>query len=131
MSVTAGSFSVWYRLTEAKIYANDLWISAEKNEKRFAAWSVGGQVTPVCEDANNLPFKKGQFHALVSIDSYHYFGGREGFFQEKILPFMKGDGVVLIGIPGLKEQYAGRADELLSDWLGADNEFAHGDRRYL
>ncbi|MCI8380747.1 MAG: methyltransferase domain-containing protein [Lachnospiraceae bacterium] len=106
--------------TGAKIYANDLWISAEENEKRFAAWGVGGQVTPICEDANDLPFEKRQFHALVSIDSYHYFGGREGFFQEKILPFLKEDGVVLIGIPGLKEQYAGRADELLSDWLGEE-----------
>jgi len=33
---------------------------------------------------------------------------------------MKDDGVVMIGIPGLKEKYIGRAEELLSDWLGND-----------
>ena len=55
-----------------------------------------------------------------SIDSYHYFAGNEGFFQEKILPFMKDGGEVLIGIPGLKDAYADRAEELLSDWLGDD-----------
>lgn len=28
--------------------------------------------------------------------------------------------MVLIGIPGLKDEYTGRAKELLSDWLGED-----------
>ena len=109
------------RETGAKVFANDLWISTEENGKRFAEWGVGGQITPVCEDANNLHFEEKQFRVLISIDSYHYFGGRKGFFQEKILPFMEDDGVVLIGIPGLKEEYAGRARELLFDWLGEDS----------
>ena len=77
------------RETGAKVYADDLWVSAKENEKRFAQWGIGRQVMPVCEDANNLHFEKKQFHALVSIDSYHYFAGHEGFFQERILPFMK------------------------------------------
>ena len=106
--------------TGARVFANDLWVSAEENGRRFAEWGVGEQVTPVHEDANDLHFEEKQFRALVSIDSYHYFAGREGFFQEKILPFMQDNGVVLIGIPGVKEEYAGRAEELLSDWLGDD-----------
>ena len=108
------------RETGARVFANDLWVSAQDNEKRFAKWGVGDQVTPVCEDANHLHFEKKQFRALISVDSYHYFAGNRGFFQEKILPFMKDDGVVLIGIPGLKDEYAGRSTELLSDWLGDD-----------
>lgn len=106
--------------TGAKVYANDLWVSAQENGKRFAGWGIGEQVTPICEDANNLPFEKGKFNALFSIDSYHYFGGHGGFFQEKILPFMKDGGVVLIGIPGLKDEYRGQSEELLSAWLGDD-----------
>ena len=104
--------------TRVKVYANDLWISAEENEKRFALWGVSEQVMPFCEDANNLHFEEKQFRVLVSIDSYHYFAGHKGFFQEKILPFIKDSGIVLIGIPGLKDEYEGRAEELLSDWLG-------------
>ena len=108
--------------TGAKVFANDLWISAEENGKRFVEWGVGEQITPICEDANNLHFEKKQFRALISIDSYHYFAGSKGFFQEKILPFMKDNGVALIGIPGLKDEYTGRAQELLSDWLGDDSD---------
>ena len=116
--------------TGAKVFANDLWVSAEENGKRFIEWGVGEQIIPVCEDANNLHFEKNQFRALISIDSYHYFAGSKGFFQEKILPFMKDDGVALIGIPGLKDEYAGRAEELLSDWLGDDSYMFKSPNRW-
>jgi len=103
--------------TAAKIYANDLWISAQENEKRFANWGIGEQVIPFCEDANGLSFDKRMFQALVSIDAYHYFASGIGFFEEKILPFLKDKAVVLIGIPGVKKEYTGRSEELLADWL--------------
>lgn len=116
--------------TGAKVYANDLWISAEENKKRFAQWGVSEQILPICQDANHLHFEKKQFHALISIDSYHYFAGHEGFFQEKLLPFMKDNGVVLIGIPGLKDEYTGQAEELLSHWLGDDAHLFKSQTRW-
>lgn len=106
--------------TGAKVYANDLWIPAEENAKRFGQWGVGEQIIPVHADANALEFDRGQFRAMVSIDSYHYFAGKAGFFEEKILPFLSDNAVVLIGIPGMKEEYAGRAEELLPKWLGEE-----------
>ena len=104
--------------TGTKVYANDLWVRAEDNAKRFAEWGIDKQVTPICEDAINLHFDVNYFNAVMSVDSYHYFAGQKGFFQDKILPFIKDKGVVLIGIPGLKNSYSGRSEELLSDWLG-------------
>ena len=46
------------------------------------------------------------------------------------MPFMKDSGVVLIGIPGLKDEYAGRAEELLSDWLGDDSYMFKSPNRW-
>ena len=51
--------------TGARVYANDLWVSAEENGQRFIEWGVGEQITPICEDANNLHFEKKQFRALI------------------------------------------------------------------
>ena len=34
--------------TGAKVFANDLWVSAEENGRRFAEWGVGELITPVC-----------------------------------------------------------------------------------
>lgn len=111
------SFAV-ARETGAKVYADDLWISAEDNAKRFGEWGVGEQIIPAHEDANELTFDKGQFDALISVDSYHYYAGKKGFFEEKILPFLSDGATVLIGIPGIKNEFEGRSEELLSDWLG-------------
>lgn len=116
------------RETGAKVTANDLWVSAEENGKRFTEWGISGQVTPVCEDANELHFGAKQFDALISVDSYHYFAGEKGFFQDKLLSFMKDGGTVLIGIPGLKDKYEGRAHELLSQWAGDDSHMFKSPR---
>jgi len=77
-------------------------------------------VTPVHENADNLNFEKESFDAIVSIDSYHYFAGKVGYFQQKILPFLKPGGVALFGVPGIKEEYDDKTIELLSPWLGEE-----------
>lgn len=104
--------------TGATVYANDLWISEEDNRQRFAAWGFSHRLIPVHEDANCLHFDKDMFDAVVSIDAYHYFGGEKGFFAERILPFLKPGGIALIAVPGIKTEYDGRSEELLTEWLG-------------
>ncbi len=106
--------------TGTKVVAADLWINAEDNAARFADWGIADKLTPVNADANCLPFENGQFDAMISVDSYHYYGGSDGFFEEKIMPFMKKGAEILIGIPGIKNEFSGRSDELLSPWLGED-----------
>ena len=49
---------------------------------------VGGQVTPICENDNDLDFEEKQFNDLISIDSYHYFASHKRFSQENILLFI-------------------------------------------
>lgn len=104
--------------TGGNVLANDLWISGEENAARFAAWGVGDRVTPVHENADALQFEIESFDAIVSIDSYHYFAGKEGYFAKKILPFLKHGGVALFGVPGIKEEYDEKTLELISPWLG-------------
>ena len=106
------------RESGATVYANDLWISAEANAERFAAWQMQGRLIPVHEDANDLHFDREMFDAIISVDSYHYFGGKEDFFTGKILPFLKKGGVALIAVPGMKSPFDGQSEALLTQWLG-------------
>ncbi|MBE6931126.1 MAG: methyltransferase domain-containing protein [Ruminococcaceae bacterium] len=106
------------RETGAHVTATDLWIPAADNALRFESWGVGGQITAAHADANDLPFDAQQFAAMISIDAYHYFAGEPGFFPTKLLPLLRDGAAVLIGIPGIRDAYSGRSEELLSDWLG-------------
>lgn len=104
--------------TGADVTALDWWIDAEDNRRRLAAWGLTDRVTPVHGDATQMRFAPEAYDAVISVDAYHYFGAKENFFAEKILPVVKKGGTVLIGIPGIKNEFDGRSEELLSPWLG-------------
>lgn len=111
--------------TNATIYANDLWVKEEENKERFKQWGMENQIVPFQEDATNFQFEKELFAAILSVDAYHYFGGKEWFFAEKIIPFVKRGGMILLGVPGMKEQYEGKQRETIYEWLGDDVYMFH------
>lgn len=113
------------RETDAIVYANDLWTDAETNARRFQAWGISDRVIPLQEDAENLTFEKEFFDAVISVDAYHYFAGKEGFFQTKILPYVKSGGMVLIAVPGIQEAYEGKQRETIHEWVGEDDHMFH------
>jgi len=106
------------RETGATVYCADLWIKEEANRQRFEAWDMAEKLIPVHADARDLPFDKEMFDAVISIDSYHYYGTEDSFFAEHILPFLKPGGTALIAVPGMKREYHGKSEELLGSWLG-------------
>ena len=58
----------------AKVWAVDLWIGPDNNFKRARDMGVADLVCPVKAEAHALPFAHGFFDAIVSVDSYQYFG---------------------------------------------------------
>ena len=68
-----------------KVYATDLWSDAEENRKFFAEMGLTDeQIIPVKADATDLPFEKDFFDAVVSIDSYNYFGRDEHYLDHQL-----------------------------------------------
>lgn len=87
-----------------KVYAADLWSEPEDNQKFFDQMGVPRErLIPVKADAADLPFEKEFFDAVVSTDSYHYFGRDPAFLDEKLLPFVKKGGYIYIAVPGMKK----------------------------
>ena len=109
---------------EAKVsvFATDLWIAAAQNAERFKEWGIDDKVIPIHADANTLPYAEGYFDAIVSIDAYHYFGAKEGVFEEKILPFLKPGGIFMTAMPGVKEELTGAAADLLMEWVEGNKD---------
>jgi len=107
---------------KAKVFATDLWTSATDNARNFIKWGVADSIIPIHADANNLPYAQEYFDAIVSIDSYHYFGAKRGVFEEKILPFIKKEGVLVVAMPGLKEELGKEQEEDLLEWFEGNKE---------
>lgn len=113
--------------TKSKVFAVDLWCSATDNYNRFKQWEIDNKTIPIHADINDLPFANDYFDAIVSVDAFHYFSDKPNFFQDKILPLVKYGGVVVMAVPGLKEEYHGREpSQLFLDWISDDtNEYRY------
>ena len=110
------------RETKARqVFAYDLWISATENAERIRTCQLEDRIIPIHGDAMELPFAHEYFDCIVSVDAYHYFGCREGVFSERILPFVRRNGYVMIAVPGLKEEAQGPMKTLLTTWAEGDD----------
>ncbi len=85
-----------------QVWAADLWISPDHNRKRVEAAGVGSSVFPLRAEAHALPFPEDFFHAIVSIDAYHYFG-TDVLYLGYLSRFLCPDGFVGIVVPGLMQ----------------------------
>lgn len=100
------------------VIAADLWSDPEENMKFFKEMGLTeNEIKPVKADAENPEFEKDCFDAVVSTDSYNYFGRNKKYLDEKLLPYVKKGGYIYIAIPGMKKDlHADLPKELLLSW---------------
>ena len=109
------------------VYAADLWSDPAENRAFFDAMGLDRrQIIPVKADATDLPFEKNFFDAVVSTDSYNYFGRDGRYLDDKLLPFVKPGGLVYIAIPGMKRDcHDHLPEELLLSWTPEQLDYMH------
>jgi ubiquinone/menaquinone biosynthesis C-methylase UbiE len=96
-----------------KVWANDLWISASENWERICEAGFEDQICPIHAEARSLPYAEGYFDAIVSIDSYQYYGTDDlylGYFSKYVKP----GGQMGIVVPGLAREIEGEVPEHLT-----------------
>lgn len=109
------------------VYAADLWSNPDENRKFFNYMGLEHkQIIPVKADATELPFEKEFFDAVISTDSYNYFGRDEQYLDDKLLPFIKRGGYIYIAVPGMKKDcHNNLPQELLLSWTPEQLDYIH------
>lgn len=109
------------------VYAADLWSDPEENRAFFHSLGLtDGQITPVKADACALPFAPDFFDAVVSVDSYNYFGRDAAYLDERLLPFVRSGGEICLAIPGMRHDCHDALPEvLLRSWTPEQLEYMH------
>lgn len=110
-----------------KVYAGDLWSDPEENRKFFDSLGIpADQIIPVKADAENPPFEPDFFDAVVSIDSYNYFGRSGAYLDAKLLPCVKSGGLLYLSFPGMKKDvHDSLPSELLLSWTPEQLDYLH------
>lgn len=93
--------SVWLaRELGVKVWAADLWIGPDQNYRRAVEAGVGDLVCPMRVEAHALPFARGFFDAVVSVDAYTYFG-TDDLYLPYLAGFVRRGGSIGVVVPGL------------------------------
>ena len=110
------------------VYAVDLWSDPAENRAFFDSLGIPvSSIHPVKADASRgLPFCAGFFDAVVSIDSYNYYGRDSRYLDERLLPYVRTGGELHLSIPGMVH---GCHDDLpsclLASWTPEQLEYMH------
>src|SRR5438128_11036336 len=99
--------SVFLRRADGvQVWATDLWFSASENLQRIRDAGVEDGVFPIHADARALPFAAGFFDAIVSIDSFVYYG-TDDLYLSYLARFVKPGGALGIAGAGLMGEMDG------------------------
>ena len=98
-----------------QVWATDLWISASENIQRIRDADLLDQVFPIHADARALPFAGEFFDAIVSIDSFFYYG-TDDLYLNYLANFVKSDGQIGIAGAGLMQEVESVPEHLRSQW---------------
>ena len=102
-----------------EVWAVDLWNSASENGERVRDAGMGDGVFALRIDARALPFGDGFFDAVVSIDSYFYYG-TDDLYLRYLARFVKPGGQIGMAGAGLMQEIAGPVPEHLRGWWTND-----------
>lgn len=102
-----------------QVWATDLWFDASENFERARDAGVEDGVFPIHADARALPFASGFFDAIVSIDSFFYYG-TDDLYLNDLARFLKPGGQLGIAGVGLMREIEGGVPSHLGDWWTPD-----------
>ena len=109
-------------------YAVDLWSDPVENRAFFDSLGIPrNTIRPVKADASQgLPFEHDYFDAVVSIDSYNYYGRDPHYLGERLLPYVKQGGMLYLSIPGMvRDCHENLPDCLLTSWTPEQLDYMH------
>jgi cyclopropane fatty-acyl-phospholipid synthase-like methyltransferase len=90
------------------------------NWKRICEAGVGHLVYPVAAEAHALPYADGFFDAIVSVNSYWFFGTGDFYFHNYFLRLVKPGGQIGMVVPGVVDEMTGEIPEHLKPHWDAD-----------
>jgi SAM-dependent methyltransferase len=102
-----------------EVWATDLWFSPAENLQRIHDAGVGEKVFPIHADARTLPFAPEFFDAIVSIDSFIYYG-TDDLYLAYLARFLKPGGQIGIAGAGLVQEIEGALPTHLQSWWTRD-----------
>lgn len=107
-----------------QVWATDLWFSASENLRRIRDAGVEVGVFPMHANSRELPYASGFFDAILSIDSFVYYG-TDNLYLGNLARLLKPGGVLAISQVGMMQEIAAPVPEHLQSWWEPEHWSMH------
>ena len=111
----AASSIFLHREFGVQVWASDLWFDPSENLQRIRDAGAEESVFPLRAEARSLPFAADFFDAIVSIDSFPYYG-TDDLYLNYLARFLKPDCHLGIAGAGLVSEFSDGVPEHLREW---------------
>jgi cyclopropane fatty-acyl-phospholipid synthase-like methyltransferase len=111
----ASSSIFLHREFGVQVWATDLWFDVSTTLQRVRGAGVENGVFPIHADARALPFPTEYFDAVVSIDSFPYYGTDDTYLNY-LARFVRPGGAIGIAGAGMIQEFAGHVPDHLQAW---------------
>lgn len=98
-----------------QVWAVDLWFDPSDRWQRVREAGVEDRVFPIRADARQLPFANDFFDAVISIDSYFYFGTDDTYLSY-LMRLLKPGGQLGIAGAAFRTEFGANVPEHLKAW---------------
>lgn len=102
-----------------QVWAVDLWFDPTENLQRIRAAGLDDGVYPLRADARSLPFAAEFFDAIISIDSFFYYG-TDDLYLHCLARLVKPDGPIGIAGAGFTQEIEREVPAHLRPWWAQD-----------
>ena len=102
-----------------QVWATDLWFSVAENLQRVRDAGLDDGVFPIHADARALPFAPEFFDAIVSVDSFNYYG-TDDLYLMYLARLVRPGGQIGIAGAGLMQEIEDPVPEHLRKWWTRD-----------
>jgi SAM-dependent methyltransferase len=102
-----------------EVWATDLWFKPSENLARIRDAGVADGVFAIHASARALPFADAFFDAVVSIDSFPYYG-TDDLYLNYVARFLRPEGQLGIAGAGLVHEFEAAVPERLQAWWTSD-----------
>ncbi len=101
------------------VWSTDLWFDAGERQQRIRDAGADGHVFPIHADSRQLPFAPNFFDAIISIDSFPYYG-TDAHYLGYLARFVRPDGEIGIAGAGVIDEIEPPLPEHLRAWWTPD-----------
>jgi cyclopropane fatty-acyl-phospholipid synthase-like methyltransferase len=108
------------------VVAADLWVDPSEADEVFRKEGISDLILPMRVDAHQLPFGRGTFDAIISIDAWEYFGTGD-HYPPYLAKFLKPGGQLGVATPALTTEVRelGEIPEHIDRVVGAETAAWH------